>query len=140
MHRGIDGMCLDADGNIVATAGWELGGPGGMIYVFSSTGRVLETHPIGANRPTNCCFGGPGLTTLYVTSTDGHFYRAETDRVGLGYLPIKDISGSANRSRNPGSLPGRVGLRRGICRGFRPEPGKTASGDFLPLNMRSLRE
>lgn len=86
-QRGIDGMCLDAEGNIVATAGWELGGPGGMIYVFSPTGRVLETHPIAANRPTNCCFGGPGLTTLYVTSTDGHFYRAETDRVGWAMYP-----------------------------------------------------
>ena len=87
VHRGIDGMCLDADGNIVATAGWELGGPGPMIYVFSPTGRVLETHPIACNRPTNCCFGGPGLTTLYVTSTDGHFYRAETDRVGWAIYP-----------------------------------------------------
>ena len=80
-------MCLDAEGNIVATAGWELGGPGPMIYVFSPTGRVLETHPIACNRPTNCCFGGPGLTTLYVTSTDGHFYRADTDRVGWAIYP-----------------------------------------------------
>ena len=87
VHRGIDGMCLDAEGNIVATAGWELGGPGGMIYVFAPSGRVLETHPIAANRPTNCCFGGPGLTTLFVTSTDGHFYRAETDRVGWAIYP-----------------------------------------------------
>ena len=87
VHRGIDGMCLDAEGNILATAGWELGGPGPMIYVFSPTGRVLETHPIACNRPTNCCFGGPGLTTLYVTSTDGHFYRAETDRVGWAIYP-----------------------------------------------------
>ena len=86
-QRGIDGMCLDAEGNIVATAGWEVSGPGGMIYVFSPTGRVLETHPIAASRPTNCCFGGPGLTTLYVTSTDGHFYRAETDRVGWAIYP-----------------------------------------------------
>ena len=87
VHRGIDGMCLDADGNILATAGWELGGPGPMIYIFSPTGRVLETHPIACNRPTNVCFGGPGLTTLYVTSTDGHFYRAETDRVGWAIYP-----------------------------------------------------
>ena len=87
VHRGIDGMCLDADGNIVATAGWEQGGPGPMLYVFSPTGRVLETHPIACNRPTNVCFGGPGLTTLYVTSTDGHFYRAETDRVGWAIYP-----------------------------------------------------
>ena len=87
VHRGIDGMCLDAEGNIVATAGWELGGPGPMLYVFSPVGRVLETHPIAANRPTNCCFGGPDLTTLFVTSTDGHFYRAETDRVGWALYP-----------------------------------------------------
>ena len=87
VHRGIDGMCLDAEGNIVATAGWELGGPGPMIYIFSPTGRVLETHPIACNRPTNVCFGGPGLTTLYVTSTDGHFYRADTDRVGWAIYP-----------------------------------------------------
>ena len=87
VHRGIDGMCLDADGNIVATAGWELGGPGPLIYIFSPTGRVLETHPIGCSRPTNVCFGGPGLSTLYVTSTDGHFYRAETNRVGWAIYP-----------------------------------------------------
>ena len=87
VHRGIDGMCLDAEGNIVATAGWELGGPGPMIYVFSSTGRVIETHPVPCNRPTNCCFGGPDGATLYVTSTDGHFYRAETDRVGWAIFP-----------------------------------------------------
>ena len=87
IHRGIDGMCLDSDGNIVATAGWELGGPGPMIYVFSTTGRVIETHPISCNRPTNCCFGGPDLSTLYVTSTDGHFYRAETDRTGWALFP-----------------------------------------------------
>lgn len=87
VHRGIDGMCLDAEGNIVACAGWHQGGPGPMIYVFSPTGRVIETHPISANRPTNCCFGGPDMTTLYVTSTDGHFYKAETKRVGWAIYP-----------------------------------------------------
>ena len=87
VHRGIDGMCLDVDGNIVATAGWPQGGPGPMIYVFSPDGRVLETHPVPALRPTNCCFGGPDRTTLYVTSTDGHFFRVETDRVGWAIYP-----------------------------------------------------
>src|SRR5205807_5158917 len=55
-YRGIDGMCLDVEGNIVATAGWEQSGPGGMIYVFSPRGRVLSTHPMPepVKRPTNC--------------------------------------------------------------------------------------
>jgi len=87
VHRGIDGMCFDADGNIVAAAGWEVSGAGPMIYVFSPTGRVLETHPVPANRPTNCCFGGPDLTTLFVTTTQGHFFRAATKRAGWAIYP-----------------------------------------------------
>ena len=41
VQRGIDGMCLDAEGNIVATAGWELSGPGPMIY-----GRLKKVSEI----------------------------------------------------------------------------------------------
>ena len=87
VHRGIDGMCFDAEGNIIATAGWEVSGPGPMLYVFSPQGRVLETHPVAANRPTNVCFGGPDMTTVFVTSTQGHFFKAPTDRVGWGMYP-----------------------------------------------------
>ena len=82
-HRGIDGMTLDTELNIVATAGWEVSGPGPMIYVFSPSGRVLETHPVPAS-PTNCIFGDEDLQTLYVTAHDGHLYRTRTQRKGLG--------------------------------------------------------
>ncbi|GIS82270.1 MAG: hypothetical protein CM1200mP15_09020 [Dehalococcoidia bacterium] len=61
--------------------------PGSYDIVFTPEGRIIETHPISCNRPTNCCFGGPDMTTLFVTSTDGHFYRAETDRVGWAIYP-----------------------------------------------------
>ena len=87
LHRGIDGMCLDAEGNIIATAGWEVSGPGPMLYVFSPSGRVLETHPVAANRPTNVCFGGPDMSTVFVTSTNGHFFKAKTNRVGWAMYP-----------------------------------------------------
>lgn len=86
-HRGIDGMCFDSEGNIVATAGWETSGPGGMIYVFAPNGRVLETHPVPVTRPTNCSFGGPDLSTLFVTSIDGTVLSAQTDRRGLLLYP-----------------------------------------------------
>lgn len=84
-HRGIDGMCFDSEGNIVATAGWEVSGPGGMIYVFAPNGRILETHPMPSEvrRPTNCTFGGDGLSTLFVTSVEGYVLVAQTDRSGL---------------------------------------------------------
>jgi gluconolactonase len=81
-HRGIDGMCLDDEGNLVATAGWLESGPGPMIYIFAPSGRVIETHPVPADRPTNCCFGGPDLTTLYVTTATGGLYAANTRRRG----------------------------------------------------------
>lgn len=74
-HRGIDGMCLDPDGNIIATAGWEQSGPGPMIYVFAPNGRVLATHPVPVDRPTNCCLGDPDLCSLYVTTIGGHLFR-----------------------------------------------------------------
>jgi gluconolactonase len=86
-HRGIDGMCLTDAGNVVATAGWEASGPGGLLYVFTPKGRVLETHPYPADRPTNCAFGGEDLSILYATGFDGHLYRAETDRVGYPVPP-----------------------------------------------------
>jgi gluconolactonase len=79
-HRGIDGMCLDREGNIVATAGWQESGPGPMIYVFAPNGRVLETHPVPDDRPTNCCFGGPEMETLFVTTGAGSLYAAQTRR------------------------------------------------------------
>ena len=86
-HRGIDGMCLDTEGNIVATAGWSDSGPGPMIYVFAPNGRVLETHPLPTDaRPTNCTFGGPDLTTLFITVA-GCLYRAHTDRKGYLIYP-----------------------------------------------------
>ena len=75
-------MCLDVEGNIVATAGYELGGPGPMIYVFSPSGQVLEMHPVPCKRPTNCAFGGADLQTLFVTSTEGHLFQARTERAG----------------------------------------------------------
>ena len=74
-HRGISGMCLDTDGNIIACAGSESSGPGSMVYVFSPEGRILETQPVPAAEPTNCAFGDTEFRTLYVTTSQGHLYR-----------------------------------------------------------------
>jgi gluconolactonase len=87
--RGIDGMCLDTEGHIIATAGTSEGGPGPMIYVFAPTGEVLERHPVPCSKPTNCTFGDEDLRTLYVTSIEGHLFRARTERQGrLLYPPL----------------------------------------------------
>ena len=70
-QRGIEGMCLDADGNIVACGGWAKNGPGPLIYVFSPAGRLLRTYDLPADLPNRCAFGGPDLATLYVTTATG---------------------------------------------------------------------
>lgn len=83
LYRGIDGMTVDAHGNIVAAAGSSKAGPGALIYVFAPSGRVLDTQPVPAD-PTNCAFGDGDLGSLYVTTMDGSLYRAKnTGRVGL---------------------------------------------------------
>jgi len=88
-NRGIDGMCLDTEGNIIATAGWRQGGPGPSIYVFSPSGEVLERHDVPVDRPTNCTFGDSDLTTLYVTTIEGYLFRVRTERQGrLSYPPL----------------------------------------------------
>jgi len=84
-HRGIDGMALDAAGNVVATAGWAESGPGPMLYAFAPSGRVLGTHPI-EEVPTNCAFAGGG-SDLYVTTHEGSLYWAATDRTGAAEPP-----------------------------------------------------
>ncbi len=89
-HRGIDGMCLDKDGNIVATSGWEQSGPGPMINVFTPSGRVLATHPM-AHAPTNCTWGDADLQTLYVTA-GGCLFRARTELQGALIFPSAGAS------------------------------------------------
>jgi gluconolactonase len=76
-ERGIEGMCFDRVGNIVACAGWKKGGLGPMVCLISSSGTVLETHPAPADMPMRCAFGDTDLASLYLTAGDGGLYRAK---------------------------------------------------------------
>lgn len=81
-QRGIEGMCLDQEGNIVAVGGCRRSGPGPLVYVFAPSGAVLESHPFPADLPNKCGFGGAGLDTLFVTTAGGELLAAQTDRRG----------------------------------------------------------
>jgi gluconolactonase len=68
--RGIDGMTLDASGNIYATAGT---GEKAGIYVFSAKGEHLAFIATPGD-PTNCTFGFPddaNRSYLYITAATG---------------------------------------------------------------------
>jgi gluconolactonase len=80
-HRGVDGMCIDAIGHIVAACGWARSGPGPRIAVFDPEGALVEEHPTPVP-PTNVCFGGTALSDVYVTAYDGCLWKASTHRHG----------------------------------------------------------
>lgn len=75
VHRGIDGMCLDSEGNIVACAGGTRSGAGPAVYVLAPTGRIIEMHVLPVGEPRTCAFGDNELDSLYVTSAEGHLFR-----------------------------------------------------------------
>ena len=86
-HRGIDGMALDIEGNIIATCGWEISGPGPMIYVFDEKGRILMSERTPCMRPSNLAFGGENLEDIYITSLEGHLYRVKNTGLKGNPLP-----------------------------------------------------
>ncbi len=63
-ERGIDGMCVDVQGNIYGAAGQ---GRAGGIYVFNPQGKQIAFLPT-PEAPTNCVFAGKDRKWLYVTA------------------------------------------------------------------------
>lgn len=94
-RRGIDGMTLDAKGNIYATAGRD---KNSGIYVFSPNGKHLAFIP--TTQPTNCVFGGGReKNTLYITAmvpkkknepTRWGLYRINLKVEGHHIFPVKN--------------------------------------------------
>ena len=87
--RGIDGMTLDREGRIWATAGTK---DKAGIYIFEpdarqGRARLLAFLPMPED-PTNCTFGGPGRDVLYVTTT-ASLYRIRTRTRGQASPPGK---------------------------------------------------
>lgn len=60
----LDSMCVDGNGNVqVATL------VHGGITSISPSGEILGHSAVDDTLTTNCCFGGPNLSTLYVTAS-----------------------------------------------------------------------
>jgi sugar lactone lactonase YvrE len=56
-------MTVDADG-CLWVALWD----GWGLQRFAPDGRLLTTVEVPAQRVTSCAFGGPALSTLYITT------------------------------------------------------------------------
>ncbi len=82
-RRGIDGMTVNAQGEVFAAAGK---GGESAIYVFSPEGKPLALIPLPAP-PTNCEFGrGKRSSTLYITG------EMPNGKYGLYRIKLKDRS------------------------------------------------
>lgn len=63
-HSGYpDGLTVDADDHV-----WSAHWDGSRVTRYRPDGSVERVVPLPVPRPTSCCFGGPDLTTLFVTS------------------------------------------------------------------------
>jgi len=87
--RSADGMSIDTQGNLYASAGMgQLRGTSETldtktgIHVISPEGKLLKFIPIQEDYITNNAFGGADMKTLYVTAGKT-LYRMRTDIAGL---------------------------------------------------------
>ena len=79
-HRGIEGLCLDNDGNILACGGSFEAGPGPMLFIFATDGHLIKSIPLPFNMPAKIALGGALLNNLYITGGDGFLYEWENFR------------------------------------------------------------
>jgi gluconolactonase len=87
--RSADGMSIDADGNLYASAGLhrtrgtaETLDTRCGVHVISPAGRLIEFIPIPEDTITNNAFGGPDMKTLYITAGKT-LYKVRTRTAGL---------------------------------------------------------
>ena len=75
-------MVLDVEGNLYVTAGLD---EKAGVYVFTPDGEQVAFLPTPES-PTNCTFGGPDLTTLYITASTS-VYSADCSVPGFLAFP-----------------------------------------------------
>jgi len=87
-----DGMATDVEGGF-----WIAFYGGSKVIHFDASGKELEKIELPVLHPTSCCFGGPDMSTLFITTsqialsdrsksdnpTAGCLFSIETSTVGV---------------------------------------------------------
>ena len=68
-------MTIDSEGNVYVTSGRA-------VVVFDKTGQRVESIAV-PEAPSNVCFGGKGLQTLFITARTG-LYAVKMQVRGVG--------------------------------------------------------
>lgn len=94
LGSGVDGQTVDRDGNL-----WSALIHSAEIACFAPDGQLLRRFPAPTDLPSSLAFGGPALTTLFVTSIrDSGTGRAVSRHPGGGHLFAIDGLGATGLS------------------------------------------
>jgi len=70
-----DGMCIDTEG-CLWVALWD----GSAVHSYSPAGELLAVVEVDAPQVSSCTFGGPDLSTLFITTSAENMTRAQRAR------------------------------------------------------------
>lgn len=84
-----DGLCVDADGGV-----WIAKYDGGRVERYDAAGRLDAVVEVpGATKVTACCFGGPDLDVLYITTSRENLGSDEQPAAGSLFCAEPGVSG-----------------------------------------------
>jgi D-xylonolactonase len=90
-----DGMTVDADGNL-----WSCRWGGGCVLKCRPDGTPIEAYDLPAENVTSCCFAGPDMADLYITSAMGQDRPQSGQHAGALFKLTPGVKGVAEfRSR-----------------------------------------
>jgi sugar lactone lactonase YvrE len=95
-----DGMTTDEDGGL-----WVALFGGSAVRRFDSSGKLTHTVSVPATQVTSCCFGGPDMSELFITTAQ---YAMDADT-----LSRDPLAGSLFRVKT--SFKGSVSNRYGVA-------------------------
>ncbi|MEG9248597.1 SMP-30/gluconolactonase/LRE family protein [Arthrobacter sp. Soc17.1.1.1] len=84
-----DGLAIDTEGGI-----WAALYGGGAVARFDASGRLSEHIPLPVTNVTACAFGGPDLTTLFITTTQENVPAGSEPQAGALFAVEPGIAGA----------------------------------------------
>ncbi|MEM9251456.1 MAG: SMP-30/gluconolactonase/LRE family protein [Planctomycetota bacterium] len=83
-----DGMTVDAEGDL-----WSCRWGGGCVLKCTPDGLPVAAYDLPAENVTSCCFAGPTMTDLYVTSAMGQHRTSADDYAGSLFKMTPGVKG-----------------------------------------------
>ena len=87
-----DGSAIDAHGFL-----WNAQWDGSRVVRYSPSGDIDRIIDLPVSRPTSCCFGGPDMKTLFITSASIGIHPDEQPLAGSVFSIKVDVPGVTPR-------------------------------------------